>query len=509
MKFTKNIALSLLLLIAGLQAAAGGIQQNNSTIVAPQEKSIALQMIEAMQGCIFFNKSIQNQLIALNTMKYLTGKPVLVLGDKAKLDQVEKQNIEAIKEQNTIFSEATALYHKYINELRQTYNKIKRPALTNLPKMQESTNLIEQLTLQSNQSKALFTRLLDEYLVHLGNVYEKKSGLLGLYRNVYSIASSDDHNLSITPHEYLALVQTLDNATRQGDWGKTINLTFAVVQENGSVVEKNLTLNEITTAIKQVPLPASYYATALKVAAGVAAGAAIVGGAYYAYNNPQAFGLLQGKVTDVETKLDTASVVDQAPVEQNVVANPAPVTRVAPSFEEFMKKHIDLGNINVNQDQPVEQNWISNANQDQSVEQNWISEEALADMTKPRTVQDWQAGGDQENYGLSGYSDLDAQGVTTLSGIAGLTKSGAITVGTRLGSSAKVAPVSAPAATPAVGTIPAKAIETPPTMATLAQTRIGAQLENLPASYVQPAAKTATTEITKSISPTWAVNFGQ
>jgi len=175
MKFTKNIALSLLLLIAGLQAAAGGIQQNNSTIVAPQEKSIALQMIEAMQGCIFFNKSIQNQLIALNTMKYLTGKPVLVLGDKAKLDQVEKQNIEAIKEQNTIFSEATALYHKYINELRQTYNKIKRPALTNLPKMQESTNLIElhfiELT-KFNKTEDQLESQTDKWIFFLKNAHK-------------------------------------------------------------------------------------------------------------------------------------------------------------------------------------------------------------------------------------------------------------------------------------------------------------------------------------------------
>ncbi len=477
--FIKNMTLSLFLLTAGLHAAA-------------EQKSIALQMIEAMQGCITFNQQTQQPLDA-----------------------------SGIKQQQSAWQNSVALYHRYINDLRGQ-SKLTQPTLTQLPVLQA-----ESLIMQSNQSKALFTRLLDEYVANLGNVYEKKSGLLELYRNVYSIASSDDQNLSITPNEYIALVQTLDNAARQGNWGTTINLTLPIVQENKSIIKKNLTLNEITAAIKQVPLPASYYATALKVAAG----AAIAGGIYYAYNNPQAFGLLQGKVTDVETKLDTASVVDQAPVEQNVVANPAPVTRITPSFEEFMKKHIDLGNINVNQDQPVEQNWISNVNQDQPVEQNFISEEEIANMTKPRTVQDWQAGGDQENYGLSGYSDLDVQGVTTLLPIgqtvgaaaklgATAAKSGATAVGTRLGLTGPGAGELAGQGavkgienfgkygSSPVGAIASKTIESSPTTGTLAQARIGAQLDNLPAGYVQPATIT-TTGVTKNVSPNWAVNFGQ
>jgi len=177
--------------------------------------------------------------------------------------------------------------------------------------------------LQSNQSKALFTRLLDEYIAHLGNVYEKKSNLLRFYRNVYVISSADDQNLSITPNEYLALVQTLENAAQQGDWGTTVNLSLPVIQADGSIVEKNLTLNEIKAAIQEIPLPASYYATALKVAAGVAVGAALIGGAYYTYN-PQAFNFLQGKVAQAEQNLDTAAApaTDQAqPVEQNAAAN--------------------------------------------------------------------------------------------------------------------------------------------------------------------------------------------
>ena len=52
------------------------------------------------------------------------------------------------------------------------------------------------------------------------------------------------------------MVQTLENAAQQGDWGTTVNLTLPVIQSDGSIVEKNLTLNQITAAIKEIPLPA-------------------------------------------------------------------------------------------------------------------------------------------------------------------------------------------------------------------------------------------------------------
>ncbi len=470
MSFTKKFTLSLFLLTASLHAAASSMQQsNNPSLITPQEKSIALQMIELMQEFVDFNNNLQKQLFASNIAKSLTGKTSLIVGTSS--DSIAKKYDDTVKKTYTISDEIIAVYHKYINKLRQTYNNIKRPAFENLPNTPEATNLIEYLTIQSNQSKFMFTHLLDEYVAHLGNVYEKKSGLLGLYRNVYSITSSEDQNLSITPNEYIALVQTLQSATGQGNWDTTINITLPVIQESGSIVEKNLTLNEIISAIKQVPLPTSYYATALKVSAGVATVGALGAGAYYAYNNPEAFNFLQGKVTDIEQQLD------ETPVD----------------------------------------------NHQAIVEQFGITEEELADMTKPKTVQNWQAGGDAENYGLSGYSDLDSQGVTALLPAGQITgnaakagvnaaKTGAVTVGTRLGltgqSALKEVAIHGSSAAKAVASKKALPSVTLPATSTLAQARIGAQLENLPTGYVQPAVK-VTMETTKNVSPRWAVNFGQ
>ena len=468
MSFTKNITLSLFLLTAGLQAAA-------------EQKSIALQMIEAMQGCITFNQQAQQPLDAAG-----------------------------IKQQQSAWQNSVALYHRYINDLRGQ-SKIARPALASLPVLQA-----ESLMLQNNQSKALFTRLLDEYIAHLGNVYEKKSGLLGLYRNVYSIASSDNKDLSITPHEYLALVQTLDNAARQSDWSKTINITFSIMQENDSVVEKNLTLNEITAAIKQVPLPASYYATALKIAAGVAAGAAIVGGAYYAYNNPQAFGLLQGKVADVEQKLDGVSAGNQASVVTNV--NPAlvPTEQSTPATAPIVDSNANPGTI-----VPV-----ANSSQETSLLSK-MGNDAWEGMfgSKSLAPEYWQAGGDAELYGAPGLSGKEASstGISYLGGAA--LKSGATAIGTRLGltgpSTGELAGQGAikgienfgKYGSSSTGAIAAKTIESSPTASNLAQARIGEQIGN----YVQPVLEKATTKTIiegakegfKDVSPTWAVNFGQ
>jgi hypothetical protein len=287
MNMLKKSLFSLLFITAGLHAAAGSLQQNLQ--VAADQKTVALQMIEAMQGSVNFYQQAQQPLDAAG-----------------------------IKEQQSAWQSAVSLYHRYINDLRGQ-SKVARPALPNLQNLPN----IDALMLQSNQSKALFTRLLDEYIAHLGNVYEKKSNLLRFYRNVYAISSADDQNLSITPNEYLALVQTLENAAAQGDWGTTVNLTLPVIQADGSIVEKNLTLNEIKAAIKEIPLPASYYATALKIAAGVA----LIGGAAFvaAYLHSYPIGFSEGQLAaQAEANLDTApaSPVDQAqPVEQNAVTN--------------------------------------------------------------------------------------------------------------------------------------------------------------------------------------------
>jgi len=309
----KKSLFSLLFVTAGLHAAAGNIQ--NLQVAVAEKESIALQMIEAMQD---MTKSYQILTESLNIIDQ-TEKEFNInfngQGAKAEENESEKSHV--------LWTKAVELSHAYIRDLRQKYNNITRPTLIDLPNISNDADLKTKATIMMNQAKSLFTRLLDEYVAHLGNVYEKKSNLLRFYRNVYAISSADDQNLSITPNEYLALVQTLENAAQQGDWGTTVNLTLPVIQTDGSIVEKNLTLNQITAAIKEIPLPASYYATALKIAAGVAVGAALVGGAYYAYN-PEAFNFLQGKAAQAEQILNTPAVpaVDQAqPVEQNAVAN--------------------------------------------------------------------------------------------------------------------------------------------------------------------------------------------
>ena len=473
MNMLKKSLFSLLFVTAGLHAAAGSLQQNLQ--VAAEEKTVAVQMIEAMQGSVNFYQQAQ--------------KPLDAAG---------------IKEQQSAWQSAVGLYHRYINDLRGQ-SKVARPALVNL----ENLPNIDALMLQSNQSKALFTRLLDEYIAHLGNVYEKKSNLLRFYRNVYVIASADDQNLSITPNEYLALVQTLENAAQQSDWGTTVNLSLPVIQADGSIVEKNLTLNEIKAAIKEIPLPTSYYATALKVAAGLAAGAAIIGGAYYAYNNPQAFNFLQNKSAEVETKLDGAVIVTPVnqtePTKPNTIANPAPITSVPPRASEQSDVNPPL---------------INEISQQPSLSSK-MAKDAWDGMfgSKVMTPQYWQAGGDAELYGAPGLSGQEASnaGLSYLGG--SFVKSGANAIATRVGGGelagqgaangfdnfAKygVSPAGiAPAASKGI------APGTTPTISTLAQTRIGAQFEHLPTGYVQ-STTTAVKETTKNISPTWEVNFGQ
>ncbi len=144
-----------------------------------------------------------------------------------------------------------------------------------------SSDVMGRLVLQMNQYKASFTKLLDTYLVRFGQVDEKKAGLFGFYKTSYYISSKENQTLSITPNEYTLLMKTLENATKQPDWAKTVFVELSLKDENGSAIAKALTLNEIIAAIKQVPLPAQYSTAA--IVAGVAAAGVLAVAAYYGY----------------------------------------------------------------------------------------------------------------------------------------------------------------------------------------------------------------------------------
>jgi hypothetical protein len=281
MNSTKKLLLFLVLFTARLQAMDQALmhpQANDLTMIDTAQDPIALNIIKAMQECIEFNNITQLNLDA-----------------------------NGIAQQHTAWQDAVKLYHKYINDLRKKHKNLTRPELTTLPKINDDADLQTKLSLQSNQAQFFFTCLLDEYLTHLGHAYEKKSGILGLYKTSYYISSKTNQSLAITPHEYNLLIQTLDNAAKQSDWGKTINLKLLITQENPSIITKSLTLNEIINAIKQVPLPVQY-STAAKIGMGVVAAAAIGAGVYYVATGsdsqlpPQAIQITKSPTTKKETQ---------------------------------------------------------------------------------------------------------------------------------------------------------------------------------------------------------------
>jgi hypothetical protein len=276
MNYRRKIMLCAALFTASLNASNQALinpEQIDQTMIDTAQDPIALNIIKAMQKCIEFNNITQLNLDA-----------------------------NGIAQQHSAWQDAIKLYHTYINDLRSKHNSTRSA----LPTLATSENA-DSLMMQINQSKLLFTRLLDEYIAHLGQVYEKKSGLLGFYSPSYYIASRNDQSLSITPNEYTLLVQTLNNAAKQFDWGNFINLNLLVAQENGSTSSKSLTLNQIISAIKQLPLPAQY-STAAKIGMGVVAAAAVGAGAYAAYQttNGQLLNVagLEKELKEVENKLD-------------------------------------------------------------------------------------------------------------------------------------------------------------------------------------------------------------
>lgn len=247
-------------------------QQND-----PDEQDpISLNIINAMQECIKFNDLARIQLFAMKTVNYLTGNTDIIHDADAE-----------IKRQGNLWSKTIKLIDESISNLREKHGSIKNNIPLQNLKTNPNTSKIEQFMIQMNEYKNAFASLLNEYIVHLGKLYEKKSGLLGGYRTNYYLSSRHDQSVAITPHEYPLLLQTLDDAAKQSNWGDEINLDLLSQQENGVTSSKNLKLNEIISAIRQVPLPVNFYTTATQIGAGVATAAAIGAGSFLWIQNNQ------------------------------------------------------------------------------------------------------------------------------------------------------------------------------------------------------------------------------
>jgi len=269
-------------------------------------------------------------------------------------------------------------------------NRLKQQQLT----VSANQQMTDSLMLQVNESKSLFTRLLDEYIGNLGQVYEKKAGLFGGYKVTYSISSKADQSSAITPNQYALLMQTLHNASQQSDWGKTVTIIFPVIShENRATVERDLSLNDIITGLKQVPLRAGYSTAA--IVGGVAATAAIASGAYLLYNNMDA---LRNSVSSIENYFSGSSALDKMP-------------------------ESDSNKIEANKFIAEANKFIAIANGTAAVEPTPVVEaepsffqKQLNAMTEARTVP-YQAGNvDAENYGLIGYNDAEALGAVAGAG---------------------------------------------------------------------------------------------
>lgn len=118
-------------------------QQNDPTT----QNSIALTIIKSMQECIDFDK-------------------------KAQLQMNDSLNTALIQEQSSLWKKAVELYHTYISELREKHINGNRPTLT--IHSINSENIQQQLIMQMNEHKFTFENLLNEYIIHLGQLYEKK-----------------------------------------------------------------------------------------------------------------------------------------------------------------------------------------------------------------------------------------------------------------------------------------------------------------------------------------------
>ena len=128
--------------------------------------------------------------------------------------------------------------------------------------------------------KYAFANFLDTYINHFGQVYEKQADIFEAYKTVYYISSYDDQFQPLTAAHNILLLQVLDKATKQTDWGKSLILQLPVLNlKTSTSTIKSLTFDEIKTAIKRIPLPDQYLQAA--IVTGAALGALAVAGVLY------------------------------------------------------------------------------------------------------------------------------------------------------------------------------------------------------------------------------------
>ncbi|MGZ6250895.1 MAG: hypothetical protein ACXWL2_02605 [Candidatus Chromulinivorax sp.] len=286
----RYIALATLMLLPITEL----LSMESSANISQQTNDVVANALETMQNCINFNQ--------------------LVTKNNPQLQQVRQQSL---------FKEAI----NYIENIRsESKRNLERPDLAQL----------NQVAFAQNRSEELFSRLLDEILVHYTTLSETK-GLL--YRRVYKLSSVDGDDQPILGAHENKFREVLQNGAKQAGWGKSVIVNLPAVQQDGSAVVRSLNLHEIINA-----LPAVGMSTAAKVGLAVGGAAAIGAAAYGTYNYLQQPGVspitagvesLQKDVNEVEDKLNQAPQISDATPQQIDVSS---YENAAEEFSEHLQK---------------------------------------------------------------------------------------------------------------------------------------------------------------------------
>ena len=438
MKNIKKLLLVGTLIVTSLQAdKPAGLSLNPTVTQQPQDKT-ALNIIQTMQECINLNQKVQQQVN-------------------------QSLNASQIQEQKNLWEQAV----QFITDLHKQSNSTDTPS----PIKMDQNN---QLMMQINKHRNLFSELLNEYITHFGQLYEKQGSLFERYKTSYYLSSKDDKKLSITPDEYNLLVQTLENAAKQANWKKTIELSLLVAQEDDSFVKKTLTLSEIVTAMKQIPLPIGY----LTIAAGVGTAAAIGAGAYYAYNNyTQGLNNLEEKVDNISDALEAPTTEESSTWWEKFKDN-AEVNAQNADLATFAAAGADSELTPVNLQNAETPEEVTRAVQDYV-----IPAANIASIAVP-AAQAYKAA---RGIAATGVASTAATGVGEGITLFGTTK-------------------------PTIPTFPTSTVKTPTTIKPLTPTtnpvepsRLARQFEHLPKDYIKPT----TTPRQTPISPNWETYFGR
>ncbi len=145
-------------------------------------------------------------------------------------------------------------------------------AVTIIHAMEQSIEIVDKIS---------FTNFLHAYITRFGQVYEKQAGVFEAYRNAYYISSNFDQSQLLTPVENVFLMQVLDYATQQNNWGVSIVINLSILDlKTMRSTTKALTLDEIRIAIKRVTSSVGYSRPVILVGAALGT-LSVVGSLYY------------------------------------------------------------------------------------------------------------------------------------------------------------------------------------------------------------------------------------